>query len=350
MDRKDPLTYQQAGVDPEKAGAILGSFARFLKTRPRDPAVMSGIGPFASCYSLKEALNRFRSPVLVTCCDGVGTKAKLALQWEAIDRLGEDLVAMNVNDLLCAGATPVLFLDYYACGSLREDQLMPLLKSIQQGCELARCSLVGGETAEMPGVYAGEDFDLAGFAVGLADEGQLLGPARVKAGDTLLALEGRGPHSNGFSLIRKILERENLKPDARPPFGKQTWREHLLQPTPIYVTAILPSLPRLNALAHLTGGGLFENLPRVLPEGTTARIDPKRWEIPPLFRWLQEKASLSETQLLSTFNAGVGMIAVCAPEHAREVEQAIGAHGVRCWPVGTVERTEPGRPAAAVWG
>lgn len=346
---KESLTYQKAGVDPEKAGRILGSFAQFLKTRPKDPSVLGGIGPFASCYSLKETLNRFDDPVLVTCCDGVGTKAKLALEWGHISTLGEDLVAMNVNDLLCVGATPTLFLDYYACGKLQEEQLLPLLKSIQHGCELAKCSLVGGETAEMPGVYSNEDFDLAGFAVGFVDRKQILGAERVQTGDVLLALASSGPHSNGYSLIRKVLEREKIDPASRAPFGNRTWKELLLAPTTIYVPHLFDLMPKLHALAHLTGGGLFENLPRVLPAGSVAKVSAKDWNLPPLFQWLQEKAGISTEQLLSTFNNGVGMIAVCAKEEASAIRATVEKRGVACWPIGTIEKGRSGEAPAVSW-
>ena len=204
------ITYQGAGVDPDKAGRILSNFTKYLKTRPKDPNVLSGIGPYASCYSLKEIFSNYSDPILVTSCDGVGTKAKLAHDWGKIDTLGEDLVAMNVNDLLCIGAKPIQFLDYFACGKLEEDQLGVLLKSIQDGCELAGCALVGGETAEMPGMYHGGEFDLAGFAVGIVERSGVLGPSRVNVGDTVLAVESNGVHSNGYSLVRKLVEKTKI--------------------------------------------------------------------------------------------------------------------------------------------
>lgn len=343
------ITYQQAGVDPEKAGKILADFSAFQKTRPKDPRLISGIGGFASCYALKDALIQMKDPVLVTCCDGVGTKLKLALDWGQIGGLGADLVAMNVNDLLCTGALPMLFLDYYACGQLDAAQLGQLLNSIQQACELAQCSLAGGETAEMPGLYHAPDFDLAGFSVGMADREHLLGPARVKAGDKLVALESSGFHSNGYSLVRKIVEREQLRADDKPTFSTKTWREILLAPTTIYVASLKDQLKELNALAHITGGGLHENLPRVLPKGVRAAVNANAWNIPPLFQYFQQKAGLTTEQLLSTFNCGVGMIAICDPSVSPKFRESVGSRGVRAWEVGVIESSGNEEDAQVVW-
>jgi len=343
------ITYQQAGVDPDKAAKILSRFGEFMKTRPRDPNVLSGIGPFAACYSLKDIVNRYDDPVLVTSCDGVGTKAKLALEWGSLEGLGQDLVAMNVNDLLCAGAHPLFFLDYYACGKLSETQLMTLLKSIQAGCEISTCSLVGGETAEMPGVYQGEDFDLAGFTVGVAERRELLGGHRVKPGDRLLALPSSGVHSNGYSLVRKICEQENIKPDMISPFNNQTWRQALLAPTTIYVPLLKGILPQIHAAAHITGGGLFENLPRVLPEGVVAKVSSAAWRISEIFLWLQDKAGISTQELLSTFNCGVGMILICDQSTASQVVNHLERQGMTCRDIGSVESTTAGAPPAVTW-
>ncbi len=323
----NPITYKQAGVDPEKAAAILSRFARFQKSRPQDPRVVSGIGPFASCFSIKDLLGDYSDPLLVTCCDGVGTKLKLALDWNRLDGIGHDLVAMNINDLLCLGARPLVFLDYYACGSLDETQLMRLLKSIQSGCEIACCTLVGGETAEMPGLYQNADFDLAGFAAGLVDRNLALGSHRVQKGDTILGLPSSGFHSNGYSLVRTIVEKEKLKGDGQVPFGNETWAEALLKPTIIYTSAIRPIAKRVHALAHLTGGGLFENLPRIIPPDLTARVDPARWNFPPLFQWIQEHAQLSQTQMLSTFNCGFGMLIVVSAEDKLWVQTTLENSG-----------------------
>jgi phosphoribosylformylglycinamidine cyclo-ligase len=270
-------------------------------------------------------INKFDDPILVTCCDGVGTKGKLATDWDGIETLGQDLVAMNVNDLLCAGAEPTLFLDYYACGALSESQLTTLLHSIQAACELSLCTLAGGETAEMPGLYSGEDFDLAGFSVGIAERKELLGPERVKVGDSLVALASSGLHSNGYSLVRKLVEKENLQPGATTPFSSATWKQALLAPTTIYVPLLKGWNHRIHALAHLTGGGLFENLPRVLPLGVRARVEP--WTFPPLFQWIQEKAALGTEQMLS----------ICPSETAQSLVEHAQKNGIPAWLAGKVE-------------
>ncbi|MBY0372142.1 phosphoribosylformylglycinamidine cyclo-ligase [bacterium] len=343
-----PITYQKSGVDPEKAAKILGDFGRFLSTRPRDPALLSGIGPFAACYSLKEILNRYEDPILVTCCDGVGTKGKLALDWGDISGLGQDLVAMNVNDLLCAGADPMLFLDYYACGHLEDTQLTTLLKSIQSACEASFCSLAGGETAEMPGLYQKDDFDLAGFSIGMADRKNLYGPSRVKNGDSLVALASSGAHSNGYSLIRKLVDKAKLSPSAKTPFNNRTWKETLLEPTTLYVALLKGWNRKVHALAHLTGGGLFENLPRVLPAGARAHVRP--WQFSGLFEWIQATAEISTQDMLSTFNCGVGMLVVCPPEVATELVKHASASGVPAWETGTIELTPSEKPPEILWG
>jgi len=338
------VTYQEAGVDPQKAERVLDRFSEFLKQRPRNPHLLSGIGPFASCFSLKELLSDFSDPVLATSCDGVGTKLKLALDWGDISQLGEDLVAMNVNDLLCVGALPQLFLDYFACGSLKEEQLFVLLKSIQKGCELAGCSLAGGETAEMPGLYQGADFDLGGFALGFVERSKILGGEKVVPGHHLIALSSSGLHSNGYSLIRKLVEQSKIKANDPTPFGSETWQVTLLKPTRIYVSAIKPVLPYLSGLAHLTGEGLIGNLPRVLPVGTKATVHAKHWAFPPLFTWIQNEAKLTSFEMLNTFNCGVGMIAITSPSHSDTVLNHLRQSGITSWKIGEVEQNSGPEP------
>lgn len=330
----DPFTYQKAGVDPHKAAQAIASFAAYLQTRPKDPNILSGVGPFASCYSLKGyGVDHL---VMVTCCDGVGTKLKLALEWKDLSSLGTDLVAMNVNDCLCVGALPAVFLDYYSCSALKTEDYLALLKGIQQACETSGCSLVGGETAEMPGLYQNGDFDLAGFTVGFAHRENLLGPNKVEVGDRLLAIGSSGFHSNGYSLVRKLVEREKIRPEDRPEFDSRTWREILLAPTHIYVGAVKPLLTKAHALAHITGGGLYENLPRVLPEQVSAKILSESWQLPPLFQWAQNAAHLSQEQLLSTFNCGVGMIVICSAEDTTPFQHQIESSGHTCWEIGEI--------------
>jgi len=343
-----PITYQKSGVDPEKAARILGDFGKFLSTRPRDSALLSGIGPYAACYSLKDLLTRFEDPVLVTCCDGIGTKGKLALDWQQLEGLGQDLVAMNVNDLICAGAHPMLFLDYYACGALEESQLTTLLKSIQAACEKSSCALAGGETAEMPGLYRDGDFDLAGFSIGMADRGLLYGPGRVAQGDVLVALASSGAHSNGYSLIRKVVEKTKVAPNALTPFNQRTWKDTLLEPTTLYVELLEGWNKRLHALAHITGGGLFENLPRILPPGSRARVRP--WQFPALFEWIQTHAEIDTRQMLSTFNCGVGMLAVCPPDVAGDLIKHSNSAGIPAWEAGAIELSTSSAAPEILWG
>jgi len=336
------LTYEASGVDPEKADAILESFSDFLKTRPKDPNLLSGIGPYASCYSLKNLIHDMQDPLLVTCCDGVGTKSILALQWNHLDGLGQDLLAMNVNDLLCMGALPTVFLDYYACGALDKTQLTQVLKSIQKACELSGCSLAGGETAEMPGLYKGNDFDLAGFAVGFVDRKKTL--PRVKTGDVLLALPSSGPHSNGYSLIRKVIEQERLQADQKNPFDGRTWKETLLAPTHIYVAALRDVLPKVTGLAHLTGGGLFGNLPRILSTNQKAVVMKGQWPSSPLFDWLKATTRLADKEFLSTFNAGVGMIVACEPGNLHLLTKHFETFGFSAPMIGQVEKASQTEP------
>ncbi len=342
-------TYKDAGVDQDRAGQILSAFAAYQKGRPRDSNVLTGIGPFASCYSLGEQLKSMREPLLASSCDGVGTKSMLALQWGDLSHLGQDLVAMNVNDLLCVGARPVLFLDYYACGSLDGTQLTALLKSIQAGCEIAGCSLVGGETAEMPGLYRDREFDLAGFALGLVDKSRLLGGHRVVAGSKLIALEASGFHSNGYSLIRRLIESTGIGPDDRALGSALSWRETLLAPTPIYVPNLTPVLPKLLAAAHITGGGLFGNLARVIPRGLKAQVQSRLWPIPELHLWAGRTAKLSTPELLATFNCGVGMILIVADGDEKSVISSVTLSGCRAWSVGCVIAGDPAADPAVDW-
>jgi phosphoribosylformylglycinamidine cyclo-ligase len=338
------ITYQESGVDPAEADSILESFSDYLKSRPKDPNLLSGIGPYASCYRLLPLIKGMEDPMLVTSCDGVGTKVKLALDWNRIEGLGQDLVAMNVNDLLCIGARPFLFLDYYATGKLESKQLTVLLKSIQSACEASGCALAGGETAEMPGIYQGKDFDLAGFTVGIVDKKNILGGPRVKLGDALVALSSSGVHSNGFSLVRMVVEKEGLKPQEKNPFDGRTWSDTLLAPTTLYVKPLLPVLPSINGLAHITGGGLFGNLPRILSKGQKAIIDRSKWPFSPLFRWLQEKAVLNDRDCLETFNSGVGMIVALSQDQLNQFLEHCKTVGLTATQIGRIEADDASEP------
>lgn len=335
-----PITYEQAGVDTTKAANLLTQFAQYVKSRPTDPRLVSGLGGFAAAFDLTD-LKAFTRPLMVTCCDGVGTKLMLGLAWNQTEDLGQDLVAMNVNDLICVGAEPAVFLDYFACGKLEGDTLLGVLKSVHRACELTDCTLAGGETAEMPGMYPPGEWDLAGFAVGFVDEPKRLGPHRVQEGDALVGIASSGPHSNGYSLIRKILEAHPVEPDAETPFGG-TWRQHLMAPTALYPRAVRGVRHQLHALAHITGGGLFENLPRILPDGLQARVLSDKWPRAPLFEWLAEKAELDWRQLLHTFNGGVGLIAVIAPSELQAVQAHFNKQGLETWHLGEIEKGTAG--------
>ena len=338
------LDYKKAGVDIDKADKAIETFLRFQKTRPSHPSILGGIGPYASCFSLKPWIEKCEDPVLVTSCDGVGTKVKLAFDWGKTDTLGQDLVGMNVNDLLCVGARPLLFLDYFATGKLNSTMLGELLKSIQLACEQAQCFLVGGETAEMPGVYQGEEFDLAGFTVGIVDRKNVLGAEKVIIGDRILALASSGFHSSGYSLVRKVIEKEKLKPEGKAPEGMGTWKEVLLAPTTFYIAPLLPHLGQIHALAHITGGGLLENVPRVLPKNTVARIHKKHWPLNALFKWFQSKTKLSDQEFLTTFNCGVGMVAIGEEKQLEKLIGPLERVGIKAWFVGSVEKSSKAEP------
>lgn len=339
------ISYKDSGVDTHKAEKILDRFSDFQKKRPKSPYLMSGIGPFASCFSLKELLSQMTDPILVTCCDGVGTKSKLASDWGDISGLGQDLVAMNVNDLICVGARPLVFLDYYACGKLNDNQLLTLLKSIQSACEMAGCDLAGGETAEMPGVYQDQDFDLGGFCVGVVDRKKMLGPEKVVPGDIVIGIESSGIHSNGYSLIRKLIESKKVAPEAQVPFGKENWKEILLKPTFIYAKTLQPIFDNLHGLAHITGEGILGNLPRVLPQNTKAVLDLNRLQFSPLFEWVKNETRLSFAEMLGTFNCGWGLMAITSPSESSTIEGYLEKAGLKTRILGTIEQSTQLEPS-----
>ena len=311
---KPGLTYADAGVDIDAGNALVERIKPAAKSTNR-PGVMAGLGGFGGLFDLRAA--GFTDPVLVAATDGVGTKLRIAIDTGNVDTIGIDLVAMCVNDLVCQGAEPLFFLDYFATGALDTDQAARIIEGIARGCAASGAALIGGETAEMPGMYAGGDFDLAGFAVGAMERGTAL-PAGVAAGDVLLGLASSGVHSNGYSLVRRIVERSGLGWDAPSPFGPDTLGTGLLTPTRLYVKPALAAIRAggVHGLAHITGGGLTENLPRVLPGGLGAEVDLTTWDLPPVFRWLAEAGGLDQAELLKTFNAGQGMVLVVAPERA----------------------------------
>lgn len=339
-DRTDlnaSLSYRDAGVDID-AGDELVERIKPMVTKTLRPGVLGGLGGFGALFELP--LARYRSPVLVSGTDGVGTKLLVARQLNRHDTIGIDLVAMCANDILVHGAEPLFFLDYYASGKLEVDVAAEVIAGIAEGCRQAGAALVGGETAEMPGVYAKGDYDLAGFCVGVVEKEDLLDGAKVQMSDLLIGLASSGPHSNGYSLIRKIVADRNVP--LTQPMGRTTLGDVLLAPTRIYVQALLPPLRNrtIHALAHITGGGLTENVPRVLPNGCEAVIDTHAWPRSEIFEWLQAQGSIAEQEMLRTFNCGIGMVAI-VPARARDVLiDHCGKSGIEAWDIGFIRATE----------
>ncbi|MCP3868464.1 MAG: phosphoribosylformylglycinamidine cyclo-ligase [Gammaproteobacteria bacterium] len=332
-----PLSYRDAGVDIDAGNSLVERIKPIVEKTFR-PGVMTGLGGFGALFELP--LDRYREPVLISSTDGVGTKLKLALELGRHDTIGIDLVAMCVNDILVAGAEPLFFLDYYATGQLDLEVATDVVTGIATGCKLAGAALTGGETAEMPGMYKAGDYDLAGFCVGIGEKSQLIKPGDVQTGDVLLGLASSGPHSNGYSLIRKILKL--TKADLGQPMGDTTLGEALLAPTRIYVKPLLQLLRQLpiHAMAHITGGGLLENIPRVLPAGTKAVIDDQSWLKPAIFQWLQDQGNIEEQEMLRTFNCGVGMVVCVAASDAEDALQTLDKQGEKAWRLGVIEASD----------
>ncbi|MBL9046849.1 MAG: phosphoribosylformylglycinamidine cyclo-ligase [Tabrizicola sp.] len=319
------LTYADAGVDIDAGNALVDRIKPAAKATSR-PGTMGGLGGFGALFDLKAA--GYTDPVLVAATDGVGTKLRIAIDTGLVDTIGIDLVAMCVNDLVCQGAEPLFFLDYFATGKLQVDEATRIITGIAKGCADSGCALIGGETAEMPGMYHKGDFDLAGFAVGAMERGGDL-PRDVAKGDVLLGLASNGVHSNGYSFVRKVVELSGLSWDAPSPFSDGTLGQALLTPTRLYVKQALAAIRAggVHGLAHITGGGLTENPPRVLPEGLACEIDLGAWMLPPVFRWLASTANMSEPELLKTFNCGIGMILVVAEDRAQALTELLQDEG-----------------------
>jgi phosphoribosylformylglycinamidine cyclo-ligase len=327
-DRPNGLTYAQAGVDIDAGNALIDKIKPLAKATRR-PGADAALGGFGALFDLKAA--GFTDPLLVSTTDGVGTKLKVAIETGLHDTVGIDLVAMCVNDLLAQGAEPLLFLDYFATGRLNVDEAARVVAGIAEGCKLAGCALVGGETAEMPGMYSEGDYDLAGFSVGAVERGAVL--PRMddqRAGDVIIGLGSSGPHSNGYSLVRRIVERSGLAWDAPAPFAEgKSLAEALMAPTRIYIKSVLPQIKagRVKGCAHITGGGLIENPPRAIAEGLEARFDWNAWPLPPVFAWMQDVGGVSDHELRRTFNCGVGLILIVAAEDAPAVLDGLLAAG-----------------------
>ncbi|HXV23558.1 MAG TPA: phosphoribosylformylglycinamidine cyclo-ligase [Alphaproteobacteria bacterium] len=342
--------YKQAGVDIDAGNALVEAIKPLAKSTAR-PGSDAGLGGFGAFFDLARA--GYKDPVLVATTDGVGTKLKLAIDTGRHEGIGIDLVAMCVNDLVVQGAEPLFFLDYYASGKLVVETGRRVIASIAEGCRIAGCALIGGETAEMPGLYQGGDYDLAGFAVGAVERGKAITGEHVRPGDVVLGLASSGLHSNGYSLVRKAMADAGLKLAAAAPFATDTRSlgEALLTPTRIYVKSALAAARegKVKAFAHITGGGLVENIPRVLPPGMRAALDADAWELPPVFRWLAEAGRISPEEMARTFNCGVGMVAVAAAEDAGGIVALLEGAGERVFEIGRIERSE-GAPGVHISG
>jgi phosphoribosylformylglycinamidine cyclo-ligase len=327
------LNYKSAGVDIE-AGNELVERIKPIAARTRTAGVLAGLGGFGSMFELP--LDRYQNPILVSGTDGVGTKLKLAIESGIHNTVGIDLVAMCVNDIIVQGAEPLFFLDYFATGKLDVDTAAAVIEGIGNGCELAGAALVGGETAEMPGMYADGEYDLAGFCVGIVEKNKIIDGSKVKPGDKLIGMASSGPHSNGYSLIRKILSHSGAS--LTDPFGDSTLGQFLLEPTRIYVKSLLSLLNQvpIHALAHITGGGITENLPRVLTNGISAEINLDTWEFPAIFKWLQTQGNVAQADMLTTFNCGVGMIVIVPAEHENAVIRFLQQSGEIAFSIGEI--------------
>ncbi|WP_186200774.1 phosphoribosylformylglycinamidine cyclo-ligase [Burkholderia gladioli] len=338
------LSYRDAGVDIDAGDALIDKIKPFAKKTLRD-GVLGGIGGFGALF---EVPKRYQEPVLVSGTDGVGTKLKLAFHLNRHDTVGQDLVAMSVNDILVQGAEPLFFLDYFACGKLDVDTAATVIKGIATGCELSGCALIGGETAEMPGMYPDGEYDLAGFAVGAVEKSKIIDGSTIAEGDVVLGLASSGIHSNGFSLVRKIIER--AKPDLNAPFDGRTLADALIAPTRIYVKPLLALMAKLTVkgMAHITGGGLVENIPRVLREGLTAELDQRAWTLPPLFQWLQEHGGVADAEMHRVFNCGIGMAVIVSAADADAAVAELSAAGEQVWKIGRVRASREGEAQTVV--
>ena len=337
-----PISYKDAGVDIDAGDALVERIKPLAKKTMRE-GVLASIGGFGALF---EVPKRYQEPVLVSGTDGVGTKLKLAFEWNMHDTVGIDLVAMSVNDVLVQGAEPLFFLDYFACGKLDVDTAAAVVGGIAKGCELSGCALIGGETAEMPGMYPDGEYDLAGFAVGAVEKSKILTGQNVQAGDVVLGLASAGVHSNGFSLVRKCIERAGA--DAPATLDGQPFRQAIMQPTRLYVKSVLAALAQhpIKALAHITGGGLLENIPRVLPEGLAAQLQLGSWPKSELFAWLQATAGIDDVEMNRTFNNGIGMVVVVSADQAQATAATLRSLGETVYTIGQIAERAEG--AAAV--
>jgi len=343
--KSSSLNYRDAGVNID-AGNKLIEKIKPLTAKTRRPEVLSGLGGFGALFELP--LNKYKQPVLVSGTDGVGTKLKLALELNKHDTIGIDLVAMCVNDIIVTGAEPLFFLDYYATGKLDIDTAASVISGIAKGCEISGAALTGGETAEMPGMYSGDDYDVAGFCVGIVEKDQIIDGNDTQAGDVLIGLASSGPHSNGYSLIRKTLDHVNA--DLNQKIGSSTLGQALLEPTRIYVKSLLAlkEKVKIKALAHITGGGLLENIPRVLPDYSNANIDKNSWQLPEVFQWLQDNGNIEANEMYRTYNCGIGMVICVAKEESDKTLNMLQELGESAFIIGNIEKSEQAEPKVVI--
>lgn len=334
------LSYRDAGVDIDAGDRLVENIKPFAKRTLR-PEVLNGIGGFGALFEISK---KYQNPVLVSGTDGVGTKLKLAFQLNRHDSIGIDLVAMSVNDILVQGAEPLFFLDYFACGKLNVETATAVISGIAKGCELAGCALIGGETAEMPGMYPHDEYDLAGFAVGVVEKDRIINGATIQEGDIVLGLASSGAHSNGYSLIRKIIENNRI--DLSSAFNGKTLADTIMAPTRIYVKPVLELLKQLpiKGLAHITGGGLVENVPRILPDQVMAVLHKNTWEMPSLFHWLQRQGNVADHEMARVFNCGIGMVIVVARDHAENAMHSLRTSGETVWQIGEIKQRISDQP------
>jgi phosphoribosylformylglycinamidine cyclo-ligase len=333
LSQTTPLTYQDAGVDIESANTLIEKIKPIVKKTHR-PGVLSSIGGFGAMFELP--FDQYKHPVLVSGTDGVGTKLKLAIELNQHSTIGIDLVAMCVNDIVVQGAEPLFFLDYFATGKLDPENAEKIIAGIGEGCQQSGAALIGGETAEMPGMYAGGDYDLAGFSVGLVEKSEIIDGTKTAAGDVLIGIASSGPHSNGYSLIRKVIE--TCSANLNQPFANKTLGETLLTPTRIYVKPLLSLFKNIDVsfLCHITGGGFYENLPRVMPAGCKVVINRSNWQWPEIFDWIQENGKITDREMFTTFNCGIGMVVCVKPEVADQTLQILNNAGEKAYNIGTV--------------
>ena len=340
MSEKKPIPnkidYKSSGVDIDAGESLVERIKPFAKKTSR-PELLGSIGGFGSLFEIPAG---YKNPVMVSGTDGVGTKLKLAIELDQHNTIGQDLVGMCVNDILVQGAEPLFFLDYYACGKLEVDQAASVIEGIARGCELSGCSLAGGETAEMPGMYKEGDYDLAGFAVGIVEKNEIIDGRDIKNGDVLLGLKSSGPHSNGYSLIRKIIESHDI--NIHDQIGEQTIATLLMEPTRLYVKSILnlKKEVKIKAMSHITGGGLTENLPRSYPNSFKAQIDAKSWKMPSIFEWIMEKANLNIEEMYRTFNCGIGFVVIVDSSDVPMAREILEANGEEVTQLGQIEKRE----------